>query len=160
MSEKALEIWSKFYDLFRVMDELVDFYLFQLPPNFTCKEENLERIELFNSATKLGSRLAVEFRHQSCFNNSITNWAEKVGVVAVSVDAPIAHWITITRGVVYLRMHGRDVWYGYEYSEEELEEVAREIADLKPERVYVFFNNNHWMLNNARYMKRVLETHT
>lgn len=160
MSEKALEIWSKFYDLFRVMDELVDFYLFQLPPNFTCKEENLERIELFNSTIKLGSRLAVEFRHQSCFNNSITSWAEKVGVVAVSVDAPIAHWITITGGIVYLRMHGRDVWYGYEYSEKELEEVAREIADLKPERVYVFFNNNHWMLNNARYMKRVLETLT
>jgi uncharacterized protein YecE (DUF72 family) len=158
MSEKALEIWAKFYDLFRVMDEIVDFYLFQLPPNFTCKEENLERIELFNSTTKLGSRLAVEFRHQSCFNSNIANWAEKAGIVVVSVDAPIAHWITSTRGVVYLRVHGREAWYGYEYSERELEEMAREIANLKPERVYVFFNNNHWMLSNARYMKRILET--
>jgi len=157
MSEKALEIWTKFYDLFRVMDDIVDFYLFQLPPNYTCKKENLERIELFNSTTKLGNRLAVEFRHESCFNNDITKWAEKTGVTVVSIDAPIAHWITSSSNTVYLRMHGREVWYGYEYSEREIEEVAREIIELKPERVYVFFNNNHWMLENARYMKRVLE---
>jgi uncharacterized protein YecE (DUF72 family) len=157
MSEKALEIWAKFHDLFKVMDDLIDFYLFQLPPNFSCKRENLERIELFNSNTRLGSRLAVEFRHESCFNEDVAKWAEKAGVVVVSIDAPIARWITNSSGVVYLRMHGRDVWYGYEYSERELEEIAREVVELKPERVYVFFNNNHWMLNNARYMKRVLE---
>jgi uncharacterized protein YecE (DUF72 family) len=139
------------------MDDVVDFYLFQLPPNFSCRKENLDRIELFNSTTKLNNRLAVEFRHASCFNNNVVKWAEKIGVVVVSIDAPIAKWISSSSGVVYLRMHGRDVWYGYEYSESELEEVAREIVKLKPERIYVFFNNNHWMLENARFMKRVLE---
>ncbi|MCC6034667.1 MAG: DUF72 domain-containing protein [Desulfurococcaceae archaeon] len=157
MSEKAFEIWVKFYDLFKIMDDVVDFYLFQLPPNFSCRKENLDRIELFNSTTKLNNRLAVEFRHASCFNNNVVKWAEKIGVVVVSIDAPIAKWISSSSGVVYLRMHGRDVWYGYEYSESELEEVAREIVKLKPERIYVFFNNNHWMLENARFMKRVLE---
>jgi len=157
MSEKALEIWVKFHDLFKIMDDIVDFYLFQLPPNFSCKKENLERIEAFNSTTRLGSRLAVEFRHSSCFNENVAKWAENTGIVVVSIDAPIAHWITSSSGTIYLRMHGREVWYGYEYSERELEEIAREIVNLKPERVYVFFNNNHWMLGNARYMKRVLE---
>lgn len=157
MSEKALDIWFKFHDLFKPMDSLVDYYLFQLPPNFTCKEDNLKRIEEFNRNAGLGFRMAVEFRHVSCFNDSIRRWGEEKGIVVVSIDAPIASWIVSIHGNVYLRMHGREVWYGYEYSEKELREIASRIKSLSPRRVHVFFNNNHWMLENARLLKRLLE---
>lgn len=157
LAERAIDTWYKFYDLFKLMDNYVDFYLFQLPPNYSCKEENLRKIQDFKDKTGLGLRMAIEFRHGSCFNREVEKWAEKSEITLVSIDAPIASWITSTKGIVYLRMHGREVWYGYDYSEEELREIASKILDLNPRRVYVFFNNNHWMLSNARYMKKILE---
>ncbi|MEM1772273.1 MAG: DUF72 domain-containing protein [Desulfurococcaceae archaeon] len=156
-SEKSINTWNKFFDLFKAMDDIIDFYLFQLPPNYTCKKENLEKIAYFSSHVKLGSRMAVEFRHESCFNDQVLRWAEENGLTLVSIDAPIATWLVVTNEIIYLRMHGREAWYGYEYSEKELGEIAERVVNLKPRKIYVFFNNNHWMLENARYMKKILE---
>lgn len=157
LSEKSIDTWNKFHDLFRIMNDVIDFYLFQLPPNYTCREENLEKISFFNTQVKLGLKMAVEFRNKSCFNNQVSKWAEENNITVVSIDAPIATWLTSTNEVIYLRMHGREAWYGYEYSERELNELAEKIIDLRPRKAYVFFNNNHWMLENARYMKKILE---
>ncbi|MEM4762925.1 MAG: DUF72 domain-containing protein [Desulfurococcaceae archaeon] len=156
-SEKSINTWNKFFDLFKAMDNIIDFYLFQLPPNYTCKKENLEKIAYFSSHVKLGSRMAVEFRHESCFNDQVLRWAEENGLTLVSIDAPIATWLVVTNEIIYLRMHGREAWYGYEYSEKELSEIAERVVNLKPRKIYIFFNNNHWMLENARYMKKILE---
>jgi len=159
LSGKAFETWGKFYDLFKPLDEAVDFYLFQMPPQFTCVEDNLERVRLFHHNTGLGPRMAVEFRHESCFNDEIAEWGRRIGLTVVSIDAPIATWIVETGGVIYLRMHGRTAWYGHEYSEGELREIVERIRSLDPVKVYVFFNNDHWMLENARLMKSLLEKH-
>lgn len=157
LSEKAFNTWLKFESLFEPMKPLIDFYLFQLPPNYSCKEENLDRIALFNAKSSLKLKMAVEFRHESCFNKQVESWAESANLVLVSIDAPIATWIVQSHGIVYLRMHGRSAWYGHDYSEEELRSVARSVLDRQPKKVYVFFNNNHWMLGNARFMKKLLE---
>lgn len=153
---KALDTWMKFRDLFKLMDEIIDFYLFQLPPSYKCREENLRRIENFREKIDIDLRMAVEFRHRSCFSEKIVEWAELNNIVLVSIDAPIATWITVARDIVYLRLHGRRVWYGYEYSESELKSIAMNILKLNPRKIYVFFNNDHWMLSNARYMKKIL----
>lgn len=153
----ALNTWVKFKELFKPLDDKVDFYLFQLSPNFSCKDENLSSIERFYSSTALGRRFAIEFRHSSCFTESVAKWGEKLGITLVSIDAPIARWIVASNSVVYMRLHGSTDWYGYEYSREELAEIGRRIIELGPETVYVFFNNDHWMLENARLMKNILE---
>ncbi|MEM1628264.1 MAG: DUF72 domain-containing protein [Desulfurococcaceae archaeon] len=157
MGDRAIDIWWKFHELFKPMDNIIDFYLFQLPPTFTCKEENLGKISTFNKETRLDNRMAIEFRHSSCFNDRVLEWAIKEGITIVSIDAPIAYWIVKNNDLIYLRMHGREAWYGYEYNEKELEKIAMDIFNLKPNKVYVFLNNDHWMLENARYMKKVLE---
>lgn len=157
LGERAFETWLKFHDVFKTMNGLVDFYLFQLPPNYSCKEENLNRILKFNEKAGLDVRMAVEFRHSSCFNENVENWGRENSVVIVSVDAPIASWIVSVKDIVYLRMHGREVWYGYDYSRNELLDVAKRVVELSPRKIYVFFNNDHWMLDNARLMKSILE---
>jgi uncharacterized protein YecE (DUF72 family) len=55
-----------------------------------------------------------------------------------------------TNGLVYERMHGRTGWYAHYYSDEELEEVTEKIVKAKPEKAYVFFNNDSAMLENSR----------
>jgi uncharacterized protein YecE (DUF72 family) len=47
-------------------------------------------------------------------------------------------------------MHGRTRWYAHSYSDEELEEVTEKIVKAKPEKAYVFFNNDSAMLENSR----------
>ncbi|MEM1528068.1 MAG: DUF72 domain-containing protein, partial [Sulfolobales archaeon] len=78
----------------------------------------------------------------------------------VSIDSPIGTWIASSNDVVYIRLHGRTEWYSYEYSLEELKEIATRIAEVSPRRVYVFFNNDHWMLDNARTMLKILNSRT
>jgi uncharacterized protein YecE (DUF72 family) len=83
-------------------------------------------------------------------------WAERIGFTLVSVDSPDVTWIVSTDGIVYLRMHGRTFWYSHYYEEDELRAVAEDVAKLRPEKVYVFFNNDHAMLDNARAMYSIL----
>lgn len=157
LSTGSFDIWTRFRDLFKEMEDIIDFYLFQLPPSYKCKQENLDRIAEFYSQSRLSHRMAVEFRHDSCFNNSVVEWASNIGLTVVSIDAPIATWIVSSNNIVYLRMHGRESWYGHEYKDYELREIANKIRELSPSSIYVFFNNDHWMLENARSMKRLLE---
>ncbi len=76
----------------------------------------------------------------------------------MSVDSPDVTWIVSTGGVVYLRMHGRTFWYSQHYEEDELRAVAEEVARLRPDKAYIFFNNNHSMLDNARTMLIILKS--
>lgn len=156
LSTQALDVWDRFYQLFKPLDPYIDFYLFQLPPTFTNTSENRKRIEVFVDEVKLGSRFAIEFRHHSWFNSDTIDFCRALGITVVSIDAPIATWIVSSNGIVYLRMHGRSSWYAHNYSLDELREIVRAVLSLKPLRVYVFFNNDHWMLENARTMYKLL----
>lgn len=71
----------------------------------------------------------------------------------MSVDSPdFPLDVLNTSGLVYERMHGRTEWYSHLYSNEELKEVMLKILNVKPKNTYVFFNNDHAMLVNARRM--------
>mgnify|MGYP001770644923 FL=1 len=148
---KDFSTWQKFEELMSPLNP--DFYLFQLPPNFKFSEENLERVKRFEDV--VGERMAVEFRDRE--------WYERVNdlglrrATVVSIDSPIGVFIVKNTDVVYLRMHGRTEWYWYEYSEEELREVAERVVSLSPKKVYVFFNNDLWMLENGRQMMAILK---
>ena len=157
LSQASYGTWAKFRALFEPMEPIIDFYLLQLPPSYAMTEAGVERLRRFANMAGLGERLAVEFRHPSWFTDEGLAVLEEIGATAVSVDSPEAIMYWSSNGVVYARLHGRTAWYAHEYTEEELMGIAEEIAVLNPRRVYVFLNNNHWMLNNARAIKRILE---
>jgi uncharacterized protein YecE (DUF72 family) len=152
-SDKAFQSWQKFRELFSPLDANVDFYLFQLPPRTT--PESATKIENFVAKTDLQRRFALEVRNLKWFNKAWIRWASKLGITWVSVDSPdFTRDVFNTNGLVYERMHGRTAWYAHFYNDEELEEVAVKIVKAKPEKAYVFFNNNSAMLANSR---RILE---
>ena len=156
LRETCYETWRRFVELFRPLDPYIDFYLLQLPPTFTASESNIERVRAFARFAGLGPRLAIEFRHESWFRDSTVDLCREINATVVSIDAPIGTWIAASSDAVYMRMHGRTAWYAHDYSIDELEEVAERIVSLRPQRIYVFFNNDHWMLENARTMLRIL----
>ncbi|BCS92500.1 DUF72 domain-containing protein [Metallosphaera javensis (ex Sakai et al. 2022)] len=130
-----------FVELFRDLDPR--FYLFQLPPSFKRSEENEGRIlETWRAVPNA----VFEFRDRSWFESPPP-------VPLASVDSPMGTYLFPGK-VFYLRMHGREKWYFHNYTDQELEEIARKVVEINPEEAYVFFNNDLWMLENG---KRLLE---
>jgi len=155
LNGKALGLWKRFEASFKPLEPNIDFYLFQLPPFMTSSLAS--RIEQFVEKVSLERKFALEVRNIDWFNEKWIEWASKLGITWVSLDCPDYPLdVFNTSGVVYERMHGRYNWYSTYYKDEELEEVAKKIAKLKPEEAYVFFNNNHAMLDNARKMLATL----
>ncbi|RLE82921.1 MAG: DUF72 domain-containing protein [Thermoprotei archaeon] len=158
LGKKALSLWNRFRGIFKPMDDLIDFYLLQLPPSFRLTRENLRRLETFSQSVNLGERMAVEFRSPEWFTgNRGVEICKRLGVTFVSTDSPeFGTIVDSSNNVVYMRLHGRITWYAYHYKREELVEIALNILQLRPKRVFVFFNNNHDMLVNGREMKDIL----
>lgn len=85
-NERALDGWRRFRDLFKPMDHIIDFYLFQLPPS--TKTSSIPKIEAFISRTELDWRFALEPRNITWFNDNVIEWASRLGITLVSVDCP------------------------------------------------------------------------
>jgi uncharacterized protein YecE (DUF72 family) len=157
LNEKAYIRWERFSKLFAPLEPYIDFYLFQLPPILTPK--SIQAIEKFITKTGLSQRFALEVRNMKWFDKNYIEWASRLNITWVSVDSPdFPLEIYNTDGIVYLRMHGRTAWYSHYYTDKELKEVAQKIMKTNPEKVYVFFNNNHAMLENARRMLQIMQT--
>lgn len=154
-NEEAREVWKSFSELFNPLDPYVEFYLFQLPPSYTPKE--LNKIVEFHQFTGLGKRFALEPRNIQWFDQNIIQEIKNQGITWVSINAPkLPDDIINTSGIVYLRMHGKTTWYSYEYNIQELMDIAQKIVNAKPEKIFVFFNNDFAMLKNAQEMMKIL----
>lgn len=154
-SEKGLNIWQKFYDLFAPLEASIDYYLFQLPPNLSKNAK--DRISRFISKININNKFALEFRNKTWFDREIVEWAESLKITLVSIDAPeLPRTIFNSSNNVYLRMHGRTGWYSHNYTKKELNEIADNLFSAGAKRIYIFFNNNHNMLKNAQDMMEIL----
>ncbi len=155
-SSRSTMTWQKFHDLFSPLHSYIDYFLFQLPPRFS--PEHKHKIINFINKTETAKKFALEARHERWFNPALIKWAESLGITWVSIDAPVfTRDIFRTTKDVYLRMHGRTDWYQHDYTDRELKDIARRIIVAQPERVYVFFNNNHAMLRNAQRMHTIFD---
>lgn len=155
-SENCFKIWEKFYSLFLPLEGYIDYYLFQLPPSLSVKAK--DRIAYFINKTGIAKKFALECRNKSWFVDETIKWAKSLEITLVSIDAPeFPHQIFNTAGNIYLRMHGRMDWYTHNYTKKELDEIAKRLSLSNANKVYVFFNNNHNMLENAKKMMLILK---
>jgi uncharacterized protein YecE (DUF72 family) len=141
-------------------------FLLQLTPSFSPRRNELD--ELSGLVEGLGGRpLAIEFRHRGWVEEKrieITfEWLSDHGAAFVAVDAPKEVHVPIMPDVdavtnpdlAYIRLHGRNAEgymkgksvaerFGWDYSDEELREVARRAEGMAEEAgmVHVMFNNN------------------
>ena len=88
---------------------------------------------------------------------------ERYQAIYVNVDsprAPLTGWLTT--GAAYFRLHGRQTWYSYNYSDVELAEIAlaaRSAAERGAIQVFIYFNNDFEgnAPRNALKLKSLLE---
>jgi uncharacterized protein YecE (DUF72 family) len=152
MNYKSFKIFEKFKQIFQPLEEHIHYYLLQFPSNY----KDLDKLEKFINKFD-EKKIAIEFRNSLMFKNIVRDWAENLGVLLVSVDAPNLPNEMMSREVIYLRIHGKDQWYSYNYNKQELMYLKKKIVKYSPKRIYIFFNNNHAMLSNAQDMCKIFE---
>jgi uncharacterized protein YecE (DUF72 family) len=143
-------------------------FLLQLSPAFSPRKHELRELEpLIDRLTEYP--LAIEFRNRNWVVDdelrSTIEFLRKRRVAFVNIDAPSADHFSIVPSdlneitnpdLSYLRLHGRDAKayvtgktvaarFNYDYSDEEISDVARRSKKLADEAktVHVVFNNNN-----------------
>jgi uncharacterized protein YecE (DUF72 family) len=141
--------------------------LLQLSPGFSPKKHQLSELDdLLGELAEY--RIAIELRNRNWVEGQnlqpTLDFFRKYSATLVSVDAPAEKHFTImppdmntvtNPQLAYLRLHGRDAHayttgktvaarFNYDYSDEEIGEVAERARDLAEEakEVHVVFNNN------------------
>jgi len=149
LKPSAVKTWKKFESPFKEMKDRISFWLFQTPPDFAATPENIMRLSKFFSELNLGNSAVIEFRHASWWDKK--DVCKDAGATFCSVDAPgLPREIVSMNDALYLRLHGRETWYAYVYSEHELREIIETIKKLDARKKYIYLNNNHGMLPNGK----------
>jgi uncharacterized protein YecE (DUF72 family) len=153
--DRSFELWERFRRSFEPLEDKIDFWLFQMPPSYIYKQENLRATKDFFGGINLGNKAVVEFRDPSWWK--IIKQIAHIGVVFCSVDAPgLPDNLAAINNATYLRLHGSDKWYDYVYSQKELDKILLRVKKLKVDKKAIYLNNDHGMLKNGRYLlKRV-----
>ena len=157
-------------------------FLLQLTPAFSPRSNQLAELEPLLGALA-PHQIAVELRHRGWVEGeqaeATFSFLSEQGAAYVAVDAPPGNHMTImppvdavtTPRLSYMRMHGRNTEgylggqtvaerFGWEYSDEELEEIATRARGLAEEAdvLHVMFNNNRGAdaPTSARRMRMLL----
>ncbi len=153
------ELAKAFYRSCLLLDDKFELILLQVAPQTPYDPERLHQALI---AFPNPTRVAVEFRRQEWYSQEILSMLKSTGATICNVDSP-RQSITnhLTSDKAYLRLHGRNHWYSYNYSENELEELAklaRDLASRGAEKVYIFFNNDFegYAPANALAIQRLL----
>jgi uncharacterized protein YecE (DUF72 family) len=152
LNKDSFSTFKKFIKIFKPMEDYIHYFLLQLPPDFT----NLDTVQDFVDNFK-SEELAIEFREESMFSEELKKWSKKNHVLLVSVDAPGLPNTIMSDSTVYERIHGRDDWNDHDYTDGELKDIKDRVLTGEPQSVYMFFNNDHFMLDNGRRMYDLLK---
>ena len=139
-----------------LLGPLMGSFLFQLPPSFRFTPARLSRIV---AQLEPGRRNVVEFRHSSWWNVSVYSALREAGIIFCSCSAPnLPDDLIRTTDEVYIRFHGRTLWYRDDYPSEELATWAARIRDSGAKRVWAYFNNDFESnaTRNAKDLERQL----
>jgi len=156
-AEEAVE---KFITRAQILGEKLGPLLYQLPPNM---HRNDEVLESFLSALPQGMKHVFEFRHQSWFNEDIFEVLHKYNIGFCVFDMPsFSCPLIATADFAYMRFHGSSGLYASCYSDEELADWAKKLANLVAnlKALYVYFNNDAeaFAVRNAKTLGTYLET--
>ncbi len=116
--------------------------LYQLPPNM---HRNDEVLTSFLSTLPQGMKHVFEFRHQSWLEEKVFEILRKYDVGFCIFDmSSLACSLVVTTDFAYIRFHGRAGLYSSCYSDEQLADWAKKLANLVAnlKEIYIYFNND------------------
>ena len=137
--EEALQ---KFFERVLKLTRL-EVILWQLPPSL---HKDVDRLENFLSLLPQKVRHAVEFRHESWWDDEVVKTLTKHDSAFVAVSHPsLPEKILPTTDFLYVRFHSQDrETYRYDYTDKELSHWVSVVKPhLRGRTLYAFFNNDY-----------------
>jgi uncharacterized protein YecE (DUF72 family) len=141
---EAEEFIKRFWQSALLLDDKFGLLLLQIAPQTPYDPDRLRKALI---AFADPGKLAVEFRHEQWLTAEIKQVLQETHASFCIVDSPKPNlrrdWVTSE--IAYLRLHGRQHWYAYDYSRQELQafaELAKQMATTGAKEVYIFFNND------------------
>ena len=153
------EILDDFFQRLSLLKEKASIFLYQLPPSLKL---DLELLKDFLEILPPEHRHVIEFRNKSWFVDNTYSLLKEKNVGFCIVSAPKLDTILeATSDFVYIRMHGKEGWYRYFYSDEELKWWSDVINRFLEEgkTVFCYFNNDYQgnAVKNATKLKELLK---
>ncbi len=157
------ESWKSLVERALTLKEKLGPILLQFPPTFHATPENIERLGVFlRYAAGAGKpRIALEFRHQSCFETPALDLMRRYQaalVIAHSTRYPMPEVIA-TAPFAYFRFHGPDEMFASSYSDNALRKWSWHMKAFLEDGadVYAYFNNDvgGYAVGNARTLARM-----
>ncbi len=132
--------------------------LFQFPPSF---KKDIGKLESFLPLLTPKRRYTMEFRHKSWFSDDVYEILKKYNVSLCASDTPrYPYYEVLTADFMYIRLHGHEVLYASDYSEEVLKEYAEKIKAFNEKKidVYIYFDNDFYgyAVKDAKRLKELL----
>ncbi len=152
-------LWQWFWQAVQPLREKLAVILWQLPPSFQL---NFNRLQQFLDRYAQTARFAFEFRHPSWFQPPVYQLLRQHNASLVWHDAQAFPQPPRqpTADFVYLRFHGVEILYNYEYSRGQLAAWAEIIRQqLERRDVFAYFNNDPdaFAPKNARELANLLQ---
>jgi len=153
------EALTNFMSRAGILKEKLGPLLYQLPPGM---HRNDEILESFLNVLPRELKHVIEFRHESWLVDEVFDILRHYDAGLCVFDMPaLTGPLLATADFAYVRFHGSDSLYSSCYTDEELADWAKRIADLAKglESVYIYFNNDvqGFAISNAATMRRFLE---
>jgi uncharacterized protein YecE (DUF72 family) len=161
--KECRELLSSLLDRASELKEKLGAMLWQLPPRFDFQKERLEEFCVLLSTLPRSKTLhhTFEFRDPSWFCQEAFRLLEEFNFsfcIAHGSGLPFVE--AVTSDLVYLRLHGGEVLYGSNYSDQELKQWAEKITGWreKGKTVFVYFNNDAFgfAVRNAITLKKLI----
>lgn len=158
--EGVINDTRRFLELLRPLAEKLGPILIQLRPKFTFND-HYDSLEAYLESIPNNYEWAVEFRHNSWLRDETFELLSKNNIAYTIVDEPLLPPDThITSDFAYIRWHGHgtNLWYDYEYSENQLDDWVPKIKEVTKQarRTYGYFNN-HFRGNAVKNAIEMLE---
>ncbi len=153
------ELEQAFYQSCTLLEDKFELILLQVAPQTPYDLPRLQKAVL---AFPDPSKVAVEFRRPEWYCRETFTMLCSTGAAICNVDSPRQTLTShLTSDKAYIRLHGRQHWYSYNYTDEELREIAklaRQLVHQGATRVYIFFNNDFegYAPANARALQFML----
>ena len=147
------DAWNLLWEKISPLGDRLHCVLFQLPPSFSYKDENLQRIVDMKKYMPKDLRVAFEFRNISWFNKDTykifkkLKWCvagtyiqKKTGTKWMGTMPGGLNLPPRTSNFTYLRIHGARGYKG-SLSEDKLRDIRTAIKKQKGRKIFVMFNN-------------------
>lgn len=133
---------AEFYQTISPLQQKVECVLWQLPGN---QHKDTEKLSAFCQWLEPSFVNVIEFRHNSWFCDEVYDILRSNTVSFCMISAPgeLKEDVEATTDSAYIRFHGKEEWYKYLYTENEIKQWTEKIKNLDISTLYVYFNNDY-----------------